>query len=52
MLRLELKPLEVKGLDDFPGAFQTATRGRVQGLIMSQGTLYFTHAAQIATLAL
>src|SRR4029453_12372758 len=33
-------------------AFQAATRGRAQGLILSQGTLYFTHAAQIAALAL
>jgi putative ABC transport system substrate-binding protein len=44
--------IEVRGADDFEGAFQAAIRGRAQGLVMIQGALYFSHAVQIATLAL
>jgi putative ABC transport system substrate-binding protein len=51
-LGIQLQPLEVRGPDDFAGAFQAAIRGRAQGLIMVQGPLYFVHAAQLATLAL
>jgi len=51
-LGLKLQLLEVKGSDDFEGAFQAAISGGAQGLIMIQGPLYFTRAVQIATLAL
>ena len=51
-LGLQLQLIEVRGSDDFEGAFQAAIRGRAQGLIMIQSALYFTHAVQIAKLAL
>jgi putative ABC transport system substrate-binding protein len=51
-LGLQLQLIEVRGADDFEGAFQAAIRGRAQGLVMIQGALYFNHAVQIATLAL
>jgi putative tryptophan/tyrosine transport system substrate-binding protein len=51
-LGLQLQLIEVRGADDFEGAFQAAIRGRAQGLVMIQGALYFSHAVHIATLAL
>jgi len=51
-LAIQIQLLEVRGPDDFEGAFQAATQGRAQGLLMIQGPLYFSHRVQIATLAL
>jgi putative ABC transport system substrate-binding protein len=48
----QLLPLEVRGPDEFVGAFQAATQGPVQALIMGPSALFFAHRAQLAKLAL
>jgi len=52
LLGLQLQPLEVRGPADFAGAFQAATQGRVQALIMVQSPLVAVHRARLAALAL
>jgi putative ABC transport system substrate-binding protein len=51
-LGVQLLPLEVRGPDEFAGAFQAATQGHAQALIMVQSPLFTTHRAQLAELAL
>jgi ABC-type uncharacterized transport system substrate-binding protein len=50
-LGVQLLPLEVQGPDAFAGAFQAATQGHAQALIMVQGPLFSTHRARLAELA-
>jgi ABC-type uncharacterized transport system substrate-binding protein len=52
VLGVQLLPLEVGGPDDFVGAFQAATQGQAQALIMAQGALFLTQRARLAELAL
>jgi putative ABC transport system substrate-binding protein len=52
VLGMQLLPLEVRGPDDFVGAFQAATQGQAQALIMVQGALFLTQQARLAELAL
>jgi putative ABC transport system substrate-binding protein len=52
VLAVQLLPLEVRGPDDFDGAFQAATRGQAQALIMGQSALFFTQRARLAEFAL
>jgi len=51
-LGVQLLPLEVRGPDEFAGAFQVAAQGHAQALIMVQGPLFSTHRARLAELAL
>jgi putative ABC transport system substrate-binding protein len=48
VLGMQLLPLEVRGPDDFVGAFQAATQGQAQALIMVQGALFLTQQARLA----
>jgi putative ABC transport system substrate-binding protein len=52
VLGVQLLPLEVRGPDEFVGAFQTAAQGHAQALITGQSQLFFTHRARLAELAL
>ena len=52
MLGVQLLLLEVRSPDEFVGAFQAATQGQAQALIMGQSQLFFNHRAQLAKLAL
>jgi ABC-type uncharacterized transport system substrate-binding protein len=52
VLGIQLLPLEVRGPDDFVGAFQAATQGQAQALIMPESALFFTQRARLAELAL
>lgn len=52
VLGIQLLPLVVRGPDDFVGAFQTATQGQAQALLMAQGALFLTQRARLAELAL
>ena len=49
---MQLLPLEVRGPDEFAGAFQVATQGYAQALIMMQDPLFSTHRVRLAELAL
>jgi putative ABC transport system substrate-binding protein len=51
-LGVQLLPLEVRGPDEFAGAFQAATQGHAQALLMMQGPLFGIHRARLAELAL
>jgi putative ABC transport system substrate-binding protein len=51
-LGVQLFPLEVRGPDEFAGAYQAATQGHAQALIMVQSPLFSTYRAQLAALAL
>jgi putative ABC transport system substrate-binding protein len=51
-LGVQLLLLEVRGSDEFVGAFQAATQGQAQALIMGQSPLFFNHRARLAELAL
>jgi putative ABC transport system substrate-binding protein len=51
-LGLQLLPLEVRGPDEFVGAFQAAMQWQAQALIMAQGALFLTQRARLAELAL
>jgi putative tryptophan/tyrosine transport system substrate-binding protein len=51
-LGLPLLPLKVRGPDEFAGAFQAATQGQAQALIMPESALFFTQRARLAELAL
>ncbi len=50
-LGLELQSLEVRGPDDFDGAFQTATRKRAGALLMLADPLTITYQSRIVNLA-
>ena len=50
-LRVAVQFLEVKGPDDFDGAFQAATKKRAQALIMGSGGLFSAHQERIVKLA-
>jgi putative ABC transport system substrate-binding protein len=50
-LRVGVQSLEVKGPDDFDGAFQAATKKRAQALIVGGGGLFPAHYKRIVELA-
>jgi len=50
-LRVGLQSLEVKGPDDFEGAFQAATKNRAQALLLGGGGFLGAHAKRIVELA-
>jgi ABC-type uncharacterized transport system substrate-binding protein len=50
-LRVGLQSLEVKGPDDFDGAFQAATKKRTQALIVAGGGFFGGHYKRIVELA-
>jgi ABC-type uncharacterized transport system substrate-binding protein len=52
VLGVQLLPLEVRGPDDFMGAFQAAMQGQAQALIMTQSALFFRQRARLAELGL
>ena len=51
-LGIQLLPLEVRGPEEFVGAFQAATQGQAQALIMPESALFFTQRVRLAELAL
>jgi putative tryptophan/tyrosine transport system substrate-binding protein len=51
-LGVQLQRVEVKGPEDFDGAFDSAVRSRSQAVIMVQSAVYATYRAQIAEIAL
>jgi len=50
-LRVGLQSLEVKGPDDFEGAFRAATKGRANGLMVAAGGFFAFHRKRIIELA-
>ena len=50
-LRLAIRSLEVKGPDDFEGAFQDATQKRAGALLVAGGGFFAFHAKRIVDLA-
>jgi putative ABC transport system substrate-binding protein len=46
-LEVHLQVLEVRGPDDFEKAFEAATRGRAQALIVFASPIFFSHRAEI-----
>jgi putative ABC transport system substrate-binding protein len=52
VLGIQLLPLEVRGPDDFVGAFLTATQWQAQALLMAQGALFLRQRARLAELGL
>jgi putative tryptophan/tyrosine transport system substrate-binding protein len=50
-LRVGIHSLEVKGPDDFEGAFQAATKKRAQALMLGGGGFFGAHAKRIVELA-
>jgi len=50
-LRVEFQSLEVKGPDDFEGAFRAAIKGRANGLILGGGAFFGFHEKRIIDLA-
>jgi len=50
-LRVEIQSLEVKGPDDFEGAFQAAIKKRAQALIVGGGGFFSAHQKRIVELA-
>src|SRR5262249_43791331 len=52
VLGVQLLPLEVRGPDEFAGAFQAASQGHAQALILMQCPLFGVHRARLAELAL
>jgi putative ABC transport system substrate-binding protein len=50
-LRVGVQSLEVKGPDDFDGAFQAATKKRAQALILVGGGFFAAHYKRIVELA-
>ncbi len=50
-LRVGVQSLEVKGPDDFEGAFRAATKGRANGLMMAGGAFFGFHEKRIIDLA-
>jgi len=52
VLGVQLQPLEVRGPEEFAGAFQAAIQGQAQALIIPTSPLFTTHRDQLAALAL
>ena len=52
VLGVHLQPLEVRGPDEFSGAFQAAIEGQAQALIMVGSPLFSIQRARLAELAL
>ena len=52
VLGVQLLPMAVRDPDEFAGAFQAATQGHAQALLMVQSALFGGHRAQLAELAL
>jgi len=50
-LRLEIQPLEVKGIDDIEGAFRTATKRRAEALTLAAGGFFGVHRKRIVEFA-
>jgi putative ABC transport system substrate-binding protein len=50
-LGLQVQALEVRGLDDFPGAFAAARQGRAEGVTVLAGPGISEHPAQLVDLA-
>ena len=50
-LGLQVHALEVRGLDDFAGAFAAARQGRAEGLIVLAGPVIADYRAQLVALA-
>jgi ABC-type uncharacterized transport system substrate-binding protein len=50
-LRVGVQSLEVKGPDDFDGAFQAAIKGRANGLMLAGGAFFGFHEKRIIDLA-
>jgi putative tryptophan/tyrosine transport system substrate-binding protein len=50
-LRVEFQSLEVKGPDDFEGAFRAAIKGRANGLMLGGGAFFGFHEKRIIDLA-
>ena len=51
ILRVEFQSLEVKGPDDFEGAFRAAIKGRANGLMLAGGAFFGFHEKRIIDLA-
>ena len=51
VLGLQVHALEVRGLDDFEGAFAAARTGRAEGLIVLAGPTFTEHRARLVALA-
>jgi len=51
-LALQLQSLEVRGIDDFAGAFQTATKRKIRALSVVSDSLMFTNRKRLLDLAL
>jgi putative ABC transport system substrate-binding protein len=50
-LALQLQSLEVRGLNDFEGAFQAATKGQARAITVLSDSVMFTHRTRIVELA-
>jgi putative ABC transport system substrate-binding protein len=51
-LKIQLQSLEVRGANDFEGAFRAAAKGRANALIVIRNPLHTRHQKQIAELAI
>jgi ABC-type uncharacterized transport system substrate-binding protein len=51
-LGVQLQPLEVRGPEEFAGAFEAALQGQAQALILQPSPLFGAHRARLAELAL
>jgi putative ABC transport system substrate-binding protein len=51
-LKIQFQSLEVRGADNFEGAFRAAAKGRAQALIVIRNPLHTRHQKQIADLAI
>ena len=51
-LKIPLQSIEVRGANDFEGAFRAAAKGRANALIMIRSPLHTRHQKQIADLAI
>ena len=51
-LGVQLQPLEVRGPEEFAGAFEAALQGQAQALILQPSALFGAHRARLAELAL
>jgi putative ABC transport system substrate-binding protein len=51
-LKIQLQSLEVRGSNDFEGAFRAAAKGRMNALIMIRNPVLTRHQKQIADLAI
>jgi putative ABC transport system substrate-binding protein len=47
-----LQPIEVRGTEDLPAAFDTAVSGRAQAVMSTQGPFFWRHRSEIAQLAI